>query len=337
MANLSDVNLNDANLLLADLSNAILNRANLNRANLSRASLTDANLTNAHLFGAILCDANFSNANLSKADFGHADLTGANLRMANLNWAMLHDANLSRANLSRANLNRAYIGNAKFINASIGFTTFSDTDLSDVVGLDSCKHSSNSYIDYHTLKMSKSLPISFLRGCGLPDTYIDHILSLFQQPVQFDYCLIGYSTDDQAFVDKLFSDLQNRGIRAWYTPYDDIAETKIIDQIDTFSKVTYKLLLILSENSINSEWVTTEIAKAYKKSKQIGKQVLFPISIAPFEKLKYWENFDSDFGKDLAKEIREFYLLNFENWKDDDEYQKNFEKLLESLRIEADK
>ena len=52
--------------------------------------------------------------------------------------------------------------------------------------------------------------------------------------------------------------------------------------------------------------------------------------------LKSWKNFDSDFGKDLAKEIREFYLVDFENWKDHDEYKKNFEKLVESLRITDD-
>ena len=46
------------------------------------------------------------------------------------------------------------------------------------------------------------------------------------------------------------------------------------------------------------------------------------------------EEGDSDFGKDLAKDIREYYLLNFENWKDHDEYKSNFSKLVAGLKIE---
>ena len=71
------------------------------------------------------------------------------------------------------------------------------------------------------------------------------------------------------------------------------------------------------------------------KSDKVGKQVLFPISITKYDKLKEWEFYLE--GKDMSQEIRDYYLLDFENWKDHDEYKKNFERLVESLRIEADK
>ena len=97
-----------------------------------------------------------------------------------------------------------------------------------------------------------------------------------------------------------------------------------------------KLLVVLSKNSINSEWVKTEIGKAFKKGEEIGSQVLFPISLLSYEKLKNWENFDADYGRDLAKVIREFFVPNFENWRDEAEYKENFDRLVESLRMTDD-
>lgn len=306
-------------------------KVNLYYAELDRVDLMYANLMGADLRGAELYGANLRETDLNKADLRETNLWEANLGWANLSWA-----DLSRANLWQANLLATNLSNAKFNESLLGLTAFSDTDLTGAVDLDSCIHTQNSYIDYHTLKKSMNLPLSFLRGCGLSDTFIKNIPSLVEQTIQFYYCFISYSTKDQEFAERLFSGLQNKGIRAWYAPHDLKAGQKVIEQIEKGIKVTDKLLLILSENSINSKWVKTEITKAYKKSKEIGKQVLFPISIIPYEKLKDWKYFDSDFGKDLAKDIREYYLLNFENWKDHDEYKKNFDKLVESLKIEAD-
>ena len=222
-----------------------------------------------------------------------------------------------------------------WVNIEIDRTNFCEVDLSTVRNVDKCIHRGNSYLDYHTLEKSKYLPLNFLRGCGLSDNYIDSLPSLFQQPLQFYYCFISYSTKDQEFAERLFSDLQNAGIRAWYAPHELKAGKKIIDQIDTGIKITDKLLLILSESSIGSEWVKTEITKAQKKKEKSGQQVLFPISITEYDRLKEWEFYLE--GKDMSQEIRDYYLLNFENWKDHDEYKRNFERLVESLRIEADK
>ncbi len=43
-----------------------------------------------------------------------------------------------------------------------------------------------------------------------------------------------------------------------------------------------KLLLILSEHSMSSPWVKTEIANARVREKREGKQLLFPITLVPF-------------------------------------------------------
>jgi hypothetical protein len=45
-----------------------------------------------------------------------------------------------------------------------------------------------------------------------------------------------------------------------------------------------RLLLIPSEHSMASEWVKTEIALA--RQKEFNKQVLFPISLVPFQRFR---------------------------------------------------
>lgn len=59
-----------------------------------------------------------------------------------------------------------------------------------------------------------------------------------------------------------------------------------------------RLLLILSEHSMSSEWVKTEIANARQREIREDRQMLFPISLVPFEKIREWKAFDADNGKD---------------------------------------
>ena len=110
------------------------------------------------------------------------------------------------------------------------------------------------------------------------------------------------------------------------------AAEKIHEQIDEAIRLHDKLLLILSEHSMNSEWVKTEIAKARKREVKEGKRVLFPVRLVAFEALRDWECFDGDTGKDSAREIREYFIPDFSNWKDHDSYQNGFERLLKDLK-----
>jgi hypothetical protein len=83
-----------------------------------------------------------------------------------------------------------------------------------------------------------------------------------------------------------------------------------------------------------SEWVKTEIALALQKQRNAGRKVLFPISLVSFEKIRPWKCFDADIGKDSAREIREYYIPDFSNWKDHDSYQAAFQRLVRDLKAE---
>ncbi len=85
-----------------------------------------------------------------------------------------------------------------------------------------------------------------------------------------------------------------------------------------------------------SEWVHTEIAKARKGEVKDGKRVVFPVRLAGFERLRDWECFDADTGKDSAREIREYFIPDFSNWKEQDLYQTAFQQLLSDLKAGTD-
>ena len=342
-ANLSRANLGFADLSAANLIGADLSRANLSRANLSRANLIGANLGFADLSGADFSGANLGGANLSSAHFSGTDLSRANLSRADLNEAVLIETNFSGANLSRANLiganllgsillganvNKANLSSAFITNFTIG-----DVDLSNVSGLESTIHHGPSTIGIDTIFRSDGkIPHKFLKDVGVPDIFIEYMGSLTGQAFQFYSCFISHSTNDKEFAERIYADLRKEGVRCWFAPEDIKGGEKIHRQLDEAIRIHDKTLLILSENSIYSDWVANEIRWARKREKQEGKQKLFPLSLIDYEKLKKWELFDPDTATDLAVEVRSYFIPDFTNWKDHNNYSTAFKRLLRDLQ-----
>jgi len=68
-----------------------------------------------------------------------------------------------------------------------------------------------------------------------------------------------------------------------------------------------------------------------------GQTSAVPIALASVETTKKWKNFDADTGEDSAREIREYYIPDFSDWKDHDQYQDAFDRLLKDLKTEEQK
>ena len=184
-------------------------------------------------------------------------------------------------------------------------------------------------------KSGGKIPEAFLRGCGVPDNFIEYMHSLAGQAFEFYSCFICYSTKDQEFAERLHADLQAKGVRCWFAPEEMKAGRKLIEQIDEAIRLHDKPLLILSKHSMSGNWVKTEIANAREREKREGKQLLFPITLVPFEAIKQWKLFDADIGIDSAREIREYFIPDFSNWKDHDSYQTAFQRLVKDLKAGA--
>jgi TIR domain/Pentapeptide repeats (8 copies) len=272
-------------------------------------------------------------ADLTRMELANVDLHDANLAGANLRQADLRQADLRQADLSAANLTGAELVGAKLKKATIGWTTLGNVDLNTVQGLETVQHKGPSSIGIDTLYLSNGqIPEVFLRGAGVPENFITYIKSLVGHPFEFYSCFISYSSKGQEFAERLYADLQAKGVRCWFAPHDVQGGRKLHEQIDQAIRVHERLLLILSSHSMNSEWVKTEIAKARQREVQEKRQVLFPLRLVLFETMRAWECFDANMGKDSAREIREYFIPDFSNWKNYDAYQEAFQRLLRDLK-----
>ena len=344
-AYLSGAYLHGAKFSGADLTNAFLRNTVLSRADLRRANLRGADLSNSWLNHTIFDEADLEGAAFTGAQLVSTMLFDANLRNVDFTNANILDALLIRANLQGARLESTVFRRSSLAAANLSECLFSDTtiayvDLSSTDGLATVIHKRPSTIGTDTLYISRGkIPEAFLRGCGVPDALIANLPALIgaQEPIQFYSCFISYSHQDEAFAQRLHAGLQQKGLRVWYAPDDMKLGQKIHEQIESAIRIHDKLLLVLSEASMNSEWVKTEIAHARQREVAEGKRVLFPISLVPFDAIRAWKAFDADTGKDMAREIREYLVGDFSNWKDHDSFEKGFERLLRDLRAEGAK
>jgi hypothetical protein len=302
-----------------------------------------------------LTEANFNGINLSGINLSEADLWGttlvgaglsdANLRRASLERADLSNASLSRAHLLRSNFSQTILSGTNFSSAFVSATIFANVDLQAATGLEEVRHGGPSSIGTDTLVLSKGkIPVMFLRGCGLSDIEIEfaqlaargldsdqvarityEIYRLYcDQPIQFYSCFISYNSKDQKFAQRLHDDLQNNGVRCWFAPEDLKIGDEFRRTIGQQIRVRDKLLIILSKNSIGSEWVGDEVEKALGEEREQKALKLFPIRL------------DSAVLKakdDWAEKIRlRRHIGDFSVWKDDAKYKIAFERLLKDLK-----
>jgi hypothetical protein len=237
------------------------------------------------------------NAELFKADLAGDRSSGANLFQANLEGANLIGANLQGVNLRDSNLS----------NARLGLTVFGNTNLTGARGLDTCQHVGPSVVDHQTLSKSWPLSLAFLRGCGFPEAMIECLPSLLSRPIEFYSCFISYSSKDQNFADRLYADLQVKGVRCWFAPEDLKIGDRFRQRIDEAIRLHDKLLLVLSIHSVQSDWVREEVESCLERERREQRTVLFPVRLddAIVETKEAW----------AASIRRQRHIGNFSDWK----------------------
>jgi len=290
-----------------------LSGADFHGALLGRIDLSEANLTKA----------NFTNANLYRADLTRACLRGTYLSRSRLDRAQLCHADLGTCRLNGTDLTRADLRESNLTGAIFSETIMNNLDLSKAEGLETCSHTAPSAVDYRTLQQSQGVPINFWRGCGLPDALIDYLPSLSGEAFQFYSCFISYSSKDQDFAERLHADLQDRGVRCWFAPHDLPIGAKILDGIDEAIRLREKVILILSEGAIASDWVEDEVTLAFEEERRRKEVVLFPIKLdeTVMETNEAW-----------ASKLRARNIGDFTTWKDHDVYKMTLDRILRDLK-----
>jgi uncharacterized protein YjbI with pentapeptide repeats len=333
-ADLTRSNLSGIYAAHGQFHNADLRGADLRDGHFPEASFLHANLSNVNAFAADFAECDFAGARAHRSVFQEARLVRADLQRASLREADLTEADFSSASLERAklckavlvgsNLNAANLIDTDFTNAEFGDTVLVNTNLKASIGLDTINHFRRSFVDIDTLIASGELPTRFLQGLGLSDAIIDYLPSLLNRPIQFYSCFISYSVKDEPVARRLHSDLQARGVRCWFAPQDMRIGDRIRDRIDESIRVHDKLLVVLSRHSIGSAWVEKEVETAFEQETTRGAVVLFPIRLddAVMETQKAW----------AADITRTRHIGDFRQWKDHDQYEIAFNRLLRDLR-----
>jgi len=327
-ADLYEANLHGAILHSVDLSNADLSEANLSEANLSRAFLRFADLTEAFLRFADLSEAFLSRASLVDTNLSNADFSNADLNKADLSNADLTEVNLSRANLSGANLSYTNLSSTNFTNILFSRTIFAWTDLSRVRGLNTARHGGPSSLDINSviLPHDEYTRTHFLRGVGFTEAQIEYLPSLLTPRITQYYSLfISYAHQDEIMVKRLYTDLRKNNVLCWFAPEDMKIGDNIRHRIDESIHRHDKLLLVLSEHSVASQWVEHEVETALSKEYEGKPNVLFPIRLdnAVMKSTTGW-----------ASHIRlTRHIGDFTNWQDDAAYYDVFTTLLRHLKV----
>ena len=292
----------------------------------SQASLNGADLSFMNLRDLDLRRADLRKVNLFGADLRGSDLRGASLLQADLSGAILHGINLSQA--------------------ACGQTVFANVDLASVIGLEQTVHAAPSSIGTDTLSRSGgNIPETFLRGCGLspweilsaelykreltPPTLADLQYRIFDAWTKgrslINGCFISYSWKDAEFVDRLRDRLMSEGINVWLDRHDMVAGT-IQDQVWRAIQFHHATILVLSKDSVASDWVENELDMARSKEKAEGRAVLCPLTLDDAWKAKVGaEDGPGDPSRHLWRTLTQKLILDFSEWRTqafDDVFQK---------------
>lgn len=157
----------------------------------------------------------------------------------------------------------------------------------------------------------------------IPENFVDYLPSLVGGAMKMNSCFLSHSSSDGSFVEHLYRDLQEARVRCFYAPKDLKIGAITRDSIETEIHVHDKLLLVLSKNSIDSQWVEHEVEAALEVERKEKRLVLFPIMIddAAFKSKKGW----------VSNLRRQRNIGNFSKWKDSARYHEAFSKLLADL------
>jgi len=116
-----------------------------------------------------------------------------------------------------------------------------------------------------------------------------------------------------------------QGIRIW-RDVNHATAGRLETQIDRAIRHNPTVLVILSENSINSDWVQHEVRTVCELEKETGRDVLCPVALDDS-----WK--DSPWPKRVMEQVMEYNILDFSKWENDTEFGVLFKKLIDGLEL----
>jgi hypothetical protein len=145
------------------------------------------------------------------------------------------------------------------------------------------------------------------------------------QAIQISPLFISYSHGDSEFVDKIGTCLTEKGIRYWRDIHD-MKAGRMEMQVDRAIRQNPTVLLVLSKNSLKSDWVEHEVRTARGLEKDIARDVLCPVALDDS-----WK--DSPWPRRVMEQVMEYNILDFSGWRDDSKFDEIFRRLIDGLEL----
>jgi hypothetical protein len=123
---------------------------------------------------------------------------------------------------------------------------------------------------------------------------------------------VSYSHKDQAFVDKLYSRLKDAGVVVWLDKHELLAGSLQKQVTRALSKQDI-VIVVLSENSTQSDWVENELELSRSKEIDEERDILCPIALDAT-----WQDKTSDPNnpnRALWRKLRDKLVIDFSRWK----------------------
>jgi hypothetical protein len=168
----------------------------------------------------------------------------------------------------------------------------------------------------------------FLKNAGVPGHLIDYIELFTDKNEKYYSCFISCSSRDQKFAENLQSYLQAHGVRCWLATEKTKRRDRRHKIINSAVNIHDRVIMILSENSVEQDWTENEIETVLQKENKDGSTVLLPLAID--DAIKFTE-------KPWAIKMRRAHRIHdFSMWEDSNEFQEEFSQLLTELNTDEE-
>jgi hypothetical protein len=136
---------------------------------------------------------------------------------------------------------------------------------------------------------------------------------------------LSHTRTDKPFVEKLARDLIRLGFNVWFDKWNIKIGESITWKINEGIRENEYLGIVLSPESLNSEWVKSELGTAWIKQMKARKVFVLPIlyrdcSIPLFMADRKYADFRNDYDEGLSELVSVFGIndietISYENWR----------------------
>lgn len=171
-----------------------------------------------------------------------------------------------------------------------------------------CRRSNCVLVSAHSLSVIDPLRqniLMYLCRCHGANSVWDWLLGAGESAINRPRLFLSHSSADKAFVDRLATDLKADGTPVWYDKWELKVGDSLHEKIEEGISDSAWLAVVLSEHSVNSDWVQRELRAAQAKELRDKNVFVLPLllddcTIPLFLLDKLYADFRTSYANGLA-------------------------------------